>query len=111
MPEEEDEEDDDDDDDEQQSEVEEEEEIQRESSLSEDELSISPLRGARDREVLARGKELQILIRHSEISNTSSSIINNISISSSSSLLQISSPSADIRVDPPLWQIPTPRDY
>jgi len=53
---------------EQQSEIEE-EEIQHESSLSEDELSISPLRGARDREVLAREKGLQILTRHSEISN------------------------------------------
>ena len=53
---------------EQQSEIEE-EEIQHESSLSEDELSISPLRGARDREVFAREKGLQILTRHSEISN------------------------------------------
>jgi hypothetical protein len=58
--------------------------------LSEDELSISPLRGARDREVLAREKERQILIRHSEISNASPSIISNTSISSSSPLLQIS---------------------
>ena len=55
---------------EQQSEIEEEEEIQHESSLSEDELSISPLRGACDREVLlAHEKGLQILTRHSEISN------------------------------------------
>jgi len=54
---------------EQQSEIEE-EEIQHESSLSEDELSISPLRGACDREVLlAHEKGLQILTRHSEISN------------------------------------------
>ena len=61
---------------EQQSEIEEEEEeIQHESSLSEDELSISPLRGARDREVLAREKGLQILTRHSELSNASPSII------------------------------------
>ena len=74
---------------EQQSEIEE-EEIQHESSLSEDELSISPLRGARDREVLAREKGLQILTRHSEISNASPSIISNTSISSSSPLLQIS---------------------
>ena len=48
------------------------------------------MRGARDREVLAREKERQILIRHSEISNASSSIINNTSNSSNSSLLQIS---------------------
>ena len=54
---------------EQQSEIQEEQEIQHESSLSEDELSISPLRGARDREVFAREKGLQILTRHSEISN------------------------------------------
>ena len=58
--------------------------------MSEDELSISSLRGARDREVLAREKERQILIRHSEISNASSSIISNTSNSSNSSLLQIS---------------------
>src|SRR5437762_13668627 len=74
---------------EQQREIEE-EEIQHESSLSEDELSISPLRGARDREVLAHEKGLQILTRHSEISNASPSIISNTSISSSSPLLQIS---------------------
>jgi hypothetical protein len=74
---------------EQQSEAEEEEEIQHESSLSEDELIISPLRGARDREILAREKDLQILTRHSEISNPSPSIISNTSIPSSSSLLQI----------------------
>ena len=48
------------------------------------------MRGARDREVLAREKGLQILTRHSEISNASPSIISNTSISSSSPLLQIS---------------------
>ena len=72
---------------EQQSEEEVEEEIRHELSFSDDELSISPSRGVRDRERLAREKELQILTRHSD---TSSSIIGNTSISSSSPLLQIS---------------------
>ena len=67
----------------------EEDEIQHDSSLLENELSISPSRGTRDREVLAGEKERRILNRHSEISNASPSIISDNSISSSSLSLQL----------------------